>query len=178
MARLLLTVFILIGVLAVVTGRSGPWQPRNCKRIEKRWNKCKAQGKGSFGLCRSTDKKCKRIEKKMVKHCGHECEPEPQIFTMAPTRTATWTPKGTYIYSAAPCTNGESQEYRGDVAMTLGGETCQKWTSQTPEQHDRTPENFPDAGLGDHNKCRDPDNEGTPWCYSTGASRWGKCFDC
>ena len=94
MARLLLTVFILIGVLAVATGSFGATrQPRDvtCRRIEQKWNKCKAQGKGSFGLCRSTDKKCKKIEKKMVKMCGHECEPEPQIFTMAPTATASYT---------------------------------------------------------------------------------------
>ena len=79
MARLLLTVFILIGVLAVATGRS---EPINCKKIEKDWNKCKAQGKGSFGLCRSTDEKCIDVEMQMVFMCGHFCEPEPQFFTM------------------------------------------------------------------------------------------------
>ena len=83
----------MIGVLAVVTART-PREVkviRRCNRVEKKWMKCKAQGKGSFGLCRSTDKKCKKIEKKMVKMCGHECEPEPQIFTMAPTATASYT---------------------------------------------------------------------------------------
>ena len=74
MARLLLTVFILIGVLAVATGSFGtPRQPRfvTCKRIEKKWNKCKAQGKGNFGSYRSTDEKCKKIGEKMVQMCGH-----------------------------------------------------------------------------------------------------------
>lgn len=58
-------------------------------------------------------------------------------------------------------------DYRGTVAQTKSGRTCQKWTSQTPRQHTRTPKNYPDAGLGDHNYCRNPDEtEGGAWCYT------------
>lgn len=61
----------------------------------------------------------------------------------------------------AQCTdNGtllvHSSEYRGILTTTLEGHTCQKWDSQTPHDHSRTPENFPNKGLGSHNNCRDP----------------------
>ena len=50
---------------------------------------------------------------------------------------------------------------------TLSGITCQKWTSQTPHKHKRTPDKYPNKGLGDHNYCRNPDNDKTIWCYTT-----------
>ncbi|XP_033110357.1 plasminogen-like, partial [Anneissia japonica] len=58
-------------------------------------------------------------------------------------------------------------DYRGSVNITITGKSCQKWTSQTPHQHAITPANFPDTGLGDHNFCRNPDQELTVWCYTT-----------
>ena len=52
----------------------------------------------------------------------------------------------------------KQSDYRGTMSTTSSGRTCQKWTEQAPHGHDRTPENFPDGGLGDHNYCRNPDN--------------------
>ena len=76
-------------------------------------------------------------------------------------------------------------DYRGIIAVTLGGRTCQKWSEQSPNAHSRTPENptFADKGLGDHNFCRNPDGELRAWCYDadapSGASgrpdRWDYC---
>lgn len=57
-----------------------------------------------------------------------------------------------------------SSEYRGKLATTVSGRTCQKWTSQSPHSHDRTAENYPAAGLGDHNNCRNPDGWENLWC--------------
>jgi len=67
--------------------------------------------------------------------------------------------------------------YRGTVSQTKSGLTCQKWTSQTPISHDRTPNNYQSEGLGDHNYCRNPDGEGQPWCYNVADSwpRWEYC---
>ncbi|KAL5247120.1 hypothetical protein ACHWQZ_G019096 [Mnemiopsis leidyi] len=66
--------------------------------------------------------------------------------------------------------------YGGTVAETVRGIPCQKWTEQSPNLHDRTPELFPNAGLGDHNYCRDPDGTGYPWCYTTEPGvRWEGC---
>ena len=44
--------------------------------------------------------------------------------------------------------------------------------------HDRTPTNYPSKGLGDHNYCRNPDDEKGAWCYTTDPDhRWEYC-DC
>ena len=66
--------------------------------------------------------------------------------------------------------------YRGCKTTTRSGKQCQKWTSQTPHRHSRTPANYPNKGLGDHNECRNPDNEpGGIWCYTTTGTRWEYC---
>ena len=66
--------------------------------------------------------------------------------------------------------------YRGGASTTASGLECQAWTSQTPHGHSRTPNNFPDSGLGDHNFCRNPDGEPGPWCYTIDPSvRWKYC---
>ena len=69
------------------------------------------------------------------------------------------------------------QDYRGSVAVTSSGLTCQRWTSQTPHEHVRTEERYPGKGLGDHNYCRNPDEEpGGAWCYTVNPEiRWQYC---
>ncbi|KAH8060839.1 DUF1800-containing protein [Aureococcus anophagefferens] len=71
----------------------------------------------------------------------------------------------------------DESDYRGTISVNRFGKTCQKWTSQTPNGHSRTPENYPDAGLGDHNYCRNPDGEPGAWCYSADGAetRWELC---
>ncbi|XP_072016869.1 uncharacterized protein [Amphiura filiformis] len=69
------------------------------------------------------------------------------------------------------------RDYRGRVNQTIHGTECQSWTAQYPHEHDRTPENFPDTGLGEHNYCRNPDNEHGPWCYTAEPGiRWVYCL--
>lgn len=65
--------------------------------------------------------------------------------------------------------------YRGRQNKTRSGKTCQKWTSQTPYSHTRTPDNYENKGLGDHNYCRNPDGEDTIWCYTVDGKRWEYC---
>ena len=63
--------------------------------------------------------------------------------------------------------------------MTETGKECQRWTSQHPHNHDRTPENEPDLGLGPHNFCRNPDGVAAPWCYTMDPKeRWEYCDVC
>ena len=56
---------------------------------------------------------------------------------------------------------------------------CQKWTEQFPHEHTKTPEGYPGNGIGNHDYCRNPDNEPEgAWCYTTDSnSRWEYC-DC
>jgi len=79
---------------------------------------------------------------------------------------------------------GNGEWYRGCQSVTHLGYTCQKWTSQSPHKHTRYPEHkcragscFNDAGLGDHNYCRNPDGESMIWCYTTDpGKRWDYCY--
>ncbi|XP_076153397.1 C-reactive protein-like [Alosa pseudoharengus] len=73
------------------------------------------------------------------------------------------------------CFTGSGSAYRGTVNMTVSGKACQMWSVQSPHKHDRTPENYPSKGL-EGNYCRNPDGEGSPWCYTTYSnSRWEYC---
>ena len=76
------------------------------------------------------------------------------------------------------CYTGDGATYSGGAAKTASGLTCQAWSSQTPQAHDRTYANYPSRGLldGDGNHCRNPDGEPGPWCYTTDANtRWESC---
>ncbi|XP_038845915.1 apolipoprotein(a)-like isoform X2 [Salvelinus namaycush] len=73
------------------------------------------------------------------------------------------------------CSTGDGVAYRGTVAVTTSGKACQAWAAQTPQKHNRTPDNYPSNGL-DLNYCRNPDNERMPWCYTTDPeTRWEYC---
>ena len=67
---------------------------------------------------------------------------------------------------------GDGRDYRGNQNITRSGKTCMKWTLQDPHKHGLL-EKYPDAGLGDHNFCRNPDGEQDDdgeigiWCYTT-----------
>ena len=68
--------------------------------------------------------------------------------------------------------------YRGCQNVTISGRKCQKWTSQRPHRHSRTPTNrkFRGKGLGNHNYCRNPDGTHTIGCYTTDRrKRWEHC---
>jgi len=71
--------------------------------------------------------------------------------------------------------HGNGANYRGCQSVTINGHTCQRWDSQTPHTHYKTPSGYPDAGLED-NYCRNPDGEARIWCYTTEPSkRWDYC---
>merc|ERR1712131_239294 len=73
------------------------------------------------------------------------------------------------------CYSGDGAGYRGTKSMTKTGKKCQRWDSQVPHEHSRTPENNPSSDLRE-NFCRNPDGEAEPWCYTTDPSqRWEFC---
>lgn len=87
--------------------------------------------------------------------------------TPAITSPPTTSPSVSPTITPLECADDDQRDYRGFVSQSKSGLTCQKWTEQTPHSHTRTPANFPNAGLGDHNNCRNPDLEIAAWCYTT-----------
>lgn len=68
-------------------------------------------------------------------------------------------------------------DYRGCQTKTLCGAICQDWSSQSPNIHKTTAANYPDAGLGRHNYCRNPTRAERAWCYTVdGVHRWEYCL--
>ena len=66
------------------------------------------------------------------------------------------------------CLTTDGSTYTGNLTTTKSGKTCQMWTVQTPHSHSYT-------HIGEHNYCRDPDDDG-PWCYTTDVKmRWDRC---
>jgi len=82
------------------------------------------------------------------------------------------------FHSAGECwAEADGKDYRGKVAVTVNGRACQYWSDQEPYHHTKTTMNYPGAGLGGHNFCRNPDGEDGPWCYTLDfpGHRWELC---
>ncbi|CAI9722758.1 atrial natriuretic peptide-converting enzyme-like isoform X3 [Octopus vulgaris] len=71
------------------------------------------------------------------------------------------------------CYSGNGVSYRGSVSETDGGTPCLKWT-ENPKYNTT---NSPNAGIGDHNFCRNPDDDKRPWCWVAPAfqNKFGYC---
>ncbi|KAM6139170.1 plasminogen-like [Phoenicopterus ruber ruber] len=79
--------------------------------------------------------------------------------------------------TTSDCINGNGKDYRGTVAKTGRGRTCQEWSSQKPHSHKYfTPMTHPRAGL-DKNYCRNPDGDvNGVWCFTTDPEKkWEHC---
>ncbi|XP_009484865.1 plasminogen [Pelecanus crispus] len=79
--------------------------------------------------------------------------------------------------TTSDCINGNGKDYRGTVAKTGTGRTCQEWSSQKPHVHKYfTPVTHPRAGL-DKNYCRNPDGDvNGVWCFTTDPEKkWEYC---
>ncbi|XP_041362239.1 scavenger receptor cysteine-rich type 1 protein M130-like isoform X2 [Gigantopelta aegis] len=59
------------------------------------------------------------------------------------------------------CYTGDGSDYRGLMAVTMKGTPCLKWTNSVSVH----PTDYPDKGLGNHNYCRNPDDDAKPWCW-------------
>eukprot|EP01083_Nonionella_stella_P213663 770448_1 len=65
---------------------------------------------------------------------------------------------------------GIGYDYRGCQTTTRLGYTCQYWTDQSPHTHTMMVE-YPNAALGPHHFCRNPDGDDTIWCYTTDSGK-------
>ena len=79
------------------------------------------------------------------------------------------------------CMNtSDGSDYRGQLAVTVDGITCQAWNTDHPRtNHARNPANYPDTTIADaQNFCRNPDQEIQLWCYTTDPGvRWDYCHN-
>ena len=110
--------------------------------------------------CNDNDDKCKydNYEKITSKICT---SPENKPYTIDPT---TGKPPSNETVS------GKGESYTGIQNKTRSGRTCQKWNTKSPHWHNSSIQSQ------DHNFCRNPDNSGTIWCYTTDPNkRWEYC---
>ncbi len=61
--------------------------------------------------------------------------------------------------------------YSGSKTTTVVGKTCQVWSTDTPHESE-------DKEVGDHNMCRNHDEDvNGPWCYTSDPGQeWAYCF--
>lgn len=86
-------------------------------------------------------------------------------------------PAPNLLHCRSPNGAADACDYRGSRDYTKGDHRCSFWNETADLFHDYTAENFPDAGLGDHNYCRNPGGrKPTAWCYTTNPDvEWEKC---
>ncbi|POI23051.1 hypothetical protein CIB84_013201, partial [Bambusicola thoracicus] len=129
-----------------------------------RQNYCRNPDADSRPWCYTTDPSV-RWEYCNLKRCSDNIQmtlPKPPQTTLEPN---------------PDCIHSNGIDYRGTVARTARGRTCQEWSSQTPHKHDYfTPRTHPKSGL-EKNYCRNPDGDvNGPWCYTTDPRKaWEYC---
>uniref|UniRef100_A0A3Q1AH37 Plasminogen activator n=1 Tax=Amphiprion ocellaris TaxID=80972 RepID=A0A3Q1AH37_AMPOC len=65
------------------------------------------------------------------------------------------------------CVVGQGEGYRGTWSISHSGAECINWnaTSLRGRRFTAKKMDASSLGLGNHNFCRNPDNDSTPWCY-------------
>ncbi|XP_059823701.1 tissue-type plasminogen activator [Hypanus sabinus] len=77
------------------------------------------------------------------------------------------------------CYRGRGTSYRGRWSKTVSGKQCLNWklTALVQSRYNAHATNAQQWGLGNHNFCRNPDNDTVPWChvYNGHIITWEKC---
>ncbi|XP_030214887.1 tissue-type plasminogen activator isoform X2 [Gadus morhua] len=77
------------------------------------------------------------------------------------------------------CVLGQGGAYRGTWSLSHKGSTCINWNSTTlrGRQYTAMRRDASILGLGNHNFCRNPDKDSTPWCFVYKGSQvaWEYC---
>ncbi|XP_078665169.1 plasminogen-like [Branchiostoma floridae x Branchiostoma belcheri] len=100
---------------------------------------------------------------------------EPGVWCYTTTKKPKWDYCDVPVCGCEAFKPGGS-DYRGNVSVTMNGETCQRWDSDTPHSHRYRAEDYPELV---ENYCRNPgEEEFTIWCYTVSPStRWDWCID-
>ncbi|XP_054630869.1 tissue-type plasminogen activator isoform X1 [Dunckerocampus dactyliophorus] len=66
------------------------------------------------------------------------------------------------------CVAGRGEGYRGTWSISKSGSGCINWnaTSLRGKKFTARKVDASSLGLGNHNYCRNPDNDSAPWCYT------------
>eukprot|EP00061_Rhincodon_typus_P012321 g37974.t1 len=107
---------------------------------------------------------------------GASCNPD--YSSLFPTNL-TPLPVSCIADTKVQCYQDQGTGYRGTWSITRSGAKCLNWNS-TAVSRTRYNGRRPDAqqmGLGNHNYCRNPDNDTVPWChvYNGHILTWDKC---
>nr|XP_033794312.1 plasminogen [Geotrypetes seraphini] len=131
-----------------------------CKKLDK--NYCRNPDEETMPWCYTTDNNTR------WEYCQiPSCNGAPPDVEIMPEQAPSSTEPECYV------DNGKT--YRGTTCMTISGKKCQAWNSMSPHVHTKTPEKHPLEDLS-KNYCRNPDNDISPWCYTTDPSvRWEYC---
>ncbi|NP_001098315.1 plasminogen isoform X1 [Oryzias latipes] len=128
-----------------------------CKGLDN--NYCRNPDHEKMPWCYTTDPET-RWEFCRVPRCGDSPDPDEAVSPPEENND---------------CYEGNGANYRGVTSETVSGKKCQMWSSMSPHSHDKSPQNFPEAGLR-RNFCRNPDGDRAPWCYTTDPKvRWEYC---
>ncbi|XP_022097591.1 uncharacterized protein LOC110982961 isoform X2 [Acanthaster planci] len=63
------------------------------------------------------------------------------------------------------CYHGNGHSYRGTFSTTHDGKRCVSWAFAASRGAGVSASTYPNTGVGNHNHCRNPDNDQRPWCY-------------
>ena len=115
--------------------------------------------------------------------CPIEWRGDGECDQMCNVGICNWDDGDCFHFDAGCYEHPTGADYRGNVSHTIDGRECQYWESQWPNTHTYTVSNYPDANLGGHNSCRNPepgDGSTGPWCmvniYSYYQEEvWGYC---
>ncbi|XP_072479058.1 hyaluronan-binding protein 2 [Notamacropus eugenii] len=66
------------------------------------------------------------------------------------------------------CYESNGLNYRGEVSKTISHRTCLHWNSHLllDEAYNAFMEDATVHGIGEHNYCRNPDGDKSPWCFT------------
>ncbi|XP_078614540.1 uncharacterized protein LOC144883780 isoform X2 [Branchiostoma floridae x Branchiostoma japonicum] len=97
-------------------------------------------------------------------------ETEPWCYYINPaTRRVTWSHCGAQQCGGEritlKCAVRDSTGYRGTQDVTMHGDKCLNWSTTTNRQFSTQTYPNGEGGIGNHNYCRNPVGDPSPWCY-------------
>uniref|UniRef100_H2ZX97 Hyaluronan binding protein 2 n=1 Tax=Latimeria chalumnae TaxID=7897 RepID=H2ZX97_LATCH len=130
-----------------------PYQPPNCTKAT---SVCNPNPCTNEGICKSEGEKSTFSCTCPESYRGTFCEIGPN-----------------------ECYNDNGHTYRGIISQTKDGTPCIYWNSEQLLQQkiNAFMEGADTYGIGEHNFCRNPDDDVQPWCFVQGKKRpkWDYC---